>query len=156
MNKLIPSLICKYKPITFIKNNNYLVQIKNTLDQYDYNLNQQQTPIIYFGKYDDYLNTSSNNHFIIKDIMKSVLPEHKVLFWKKEHPKDNLVIDTDKYVSLSHHDYLRKQIYKDIILTRIWYENNPKRIDVLMENGNFTLDYLHKINNPHRFYKIFS
>lgn len=149
MNKLIPSIIFKYKPIPFIKNNDYLEQVKNTLDQYDYKLKQQQTPIIYFGKYDE--NLSSNNHFIIKEIMKSVLPEHQVLFWKKEHLKDNLVIDTNKYLSLSHSDNLRKEIYNNILLTRIWYENKPKRVDVLMENGNFTLDYLHKINNPHRF-----
>ena len=152
LNKFIPRIIFKFKPISFIKNNDYFVQVKNTLDQYDYNLKQQQTPIIYFEKY--MKNIKSNNHLSIQNKMKTVLPEHKILFWEKEHPKDKLVIDTDKYISLSHPYYLRKQIYKDILLTRIWYENKPKRIDVLMETGNFTLDYLHKINNPHRFYKI--
>lgn len=80
MNKLIPSIIFKYKPIPFIKNNDYLVQVKSTLDKFDYNL-KQQTPIIYLEKYDE--NLSSNLLNRLNKIMKKLKPiiqKQKILF----------------------------------------------------------------------------
>jgi len=147
--RFIPALFSRYYQTRFTENAELIKQTKSTLDEYDYRLEQQQTPIIYFSKYLPYF--EANNYSAICHKMRNVLPQHQLNFWKKDHPLDNIVVDTDKYVSACYSDVLKDVIHRDTLLTRIWYEVEPKRVDVLMERGNFTLDYLMKINYSHRF-----
>ncbi len=148
----IPKGIIKYQPCLHTPNRNvkHIINIMNTLDLYSYNSKKTHTPIIYYGKTD-----AINNCIAIENTMKNKfldIPENHIYrnYWLKEYIENDF--PDDAYLDST---YICKNntIYKDILVTRIWYEKykDNVKINVLMEIGNFSDVYLRKINQPHSF-----
>jgi hypothetical protein len=172
MKRFIPNGILRYSPFfsDSIKN---AVIIKNTiriLNDYNYNRDRCYTPIIYFGgKNDPY-----NNYLAIENTLRNKFPEISdsginINYWIKKHYNDGFVCDTNEYQrhylveererETSSKYFIRNgeyvdSIYKNTILTRLWFQKFDDEVDVnvLMELGSFSYKYLMKINNPHNFY----
>jgi hypothetical protein len=172
MKRFIPNGILRYSPFLSdsIKND---VIIKNTiqmLDGYNYNRERCNTPIIYFGgKNDPY-----NNYLAIDITLRNKFSKISDVginmnYWIKKHYNNGFVCDTNEYQKhypIEERDGETKTkyfilngeyvdtIYKNTLLTRLWFQKRDKEVDVnvLMELGSFSYKYLMKINNPHDFY----
>ena len=148
--RFIPRSITKFKPTKYFAfNNEFIKQTQESLDSYDYHLKEQHTPIIYFRK--SFQDIETNNHYIIKNKLNDVLPKHKINFWKKEYSPEYVVIGGNKCLPIPNRYSVYDEVKSDYLITRIWYNN--KDIDVLMERGNFFYNYLIEINQSHRFIK---
>lgn len=151
--RYVPKLINPFKISTrkgAMTHNQITDRVIHTLDQYDYSQERQsqspKTPIIYFMSYQP--TYEHDNAHTITSFMKIYLPDHRTQFWLKRHPEWMIVVDTDKYIHEDQVDNKKAhQIKENLLLTRIWYNENDVR--VLMEKGNFAYDYLVAINNKH-------
>jgi hypothetical protein len=140
------------------------------LNDYKYNRERYNTPIIYFGG----INDLYNNYLAIDYTLRNKFPEIpdtgiNINYWIKKHYNDGFVCDTNEYQRHYQVDERIREtrqkydvyideyvdsIYKNTILTRLWFQKSDKEVDVnvLMELGSFSYKYLMKINNPHDFY----
>jgi hypothetical protein len=87
------------------------------------------------------------NYWIISDGFVSDINEYK-----KNYPIDEIQRTNRCEYVFRNKEYVDR-IYKNTILTRLWFKKQDKEIDVnvLMELGIFSYNYLMKINNPHDF-----
>jgi hypothetical protein len=148
-----------FEPLSkyFLYNKTYVNQVIDTLGQYDYSIEQQRTPIIYFQR--RFPDIEENNYSAIKAQLSEFLPRHKLHFWYTQYPSEFVTVGGEKCIpewNPQKHASAYDEIWRDTLITRIWFDNaTPQNksndVNILMERGNFIYRYFLAINQPHRF-----
>jgi len=157
--RFLPQHMVAFKPRSkyFLYNKNYVNQVIDILGQYDYSIEQQRTPIIYFQK--AFHDIEENNYAAVKAQLSELLPNYKQRFWYTQYPSEFVTVGGDECIPKTR-EQQRSSRYDDVLtdtlVTRIWFDNakSPKQdneVNILMERGNFIYRYLLAINQPHRF-----
>lgn len=144
-------------PIT--KNNINVKDIINILQQYSYNNRIRRTPQIYLTEY----NEMDNYYAIENEIPEQLVKNNKQLRYG-EPESHYQTIDIKYYLRRYDPEFVLKGnryesygnpgfIYKNRLLTRLWYERKPNitEVNVLMEKGSFHYSYMMTINHQHTF-----
>jgi len=161
--RFLPRQISAFVPRTTASSDSeYRYRIGDTLDQYDYTIEQQRTPIIYFQKAFKYI--EENNYDTIRAKLAISLPNYKQNFWYTRYPSEFIIVGgkdglPKPYSERPSHSFRSAydDILEDILVTRIWFDqantnnNEQDEVNVLMERGNFIYRYLLGINQHHRF-----
>lgn len=159
--RFLPRQISTFVPRSgyFLKDN-YYDQVIDTLSRYDYSIEQQRTPIIFFQKAFKYI--EENNYEAIQTKLAESLPNYKQNFWYTRYPSEFIVAGGKDCLPkpyrerTSHTICGYDEVLEDLLVTRIWFDKNNEQdqqgqINVLMERGNFIYKYLRAINESHRF-----
>ncbi len=147
---------------TLTKNNNNIVNIIKVLQQYDYGKAKLRTPIIYRTKYNELENFFAieneipdllvkSNNLLKFGVPKSHYQAIDIKYYLRNYdPK--LVLKGNKHERFENRDF----IYKNQLLTRLWFERKPERTEVriLMDKCSFHYSYWMTINNEHTFEEV--
>lgn len=134
--------------------------IIDTLKQYDYNRTiRRATPQIYvmeFNELENYyaiensvpeLLVGSNKYMKGKGLPESHYSAFDIKYYIRKYNPDYILIGK------KHEQYNGGRMYKNCLLTRLWFERKPEitEVRVLMEQGSFHYSYLMTINHAHTF-----
>jgi hypothetical protein len=160
--RFLPAHITSFKPkpTYFLFKESHVHEVFATLNQFDFSIEKQRTPIIFFRK--AFHDIEENNYAAVKAHLTTNLPNFKQHFWYTQYPSELIVGSSEECTSKSDSGKTTKttsgydEILNDMLVTRIWFDKSEhsmkhNEINVLMERGNFLYSYLLAINNPHRF-----
>lgn len=150
----------RFNPLTCTlrKNNNNVKMIIDILKQYDYHKQIRRTPQIYateFNELENYfaientvpnLLVESNNNLEYK-VPESHYSAFDIKYYIRKYNPDQILVGN------KHEQYNGGRMYKNCLLTRLWFERKPEitEVRVLMEQGSFHYSYLMTINHAHTF-----
>lgn len=143
---------------TLRKNNANVGMIIDTLKQYDYNKQIRRTPQIYATQFNEL-----ENYYAIENTVPELLVESNKYLEYKVPESHYSAFDIKYYIRRfnpehilignKHEQYLPGIVYKNRLLTRLWFERKPEitEVRVLMEKATFHYSYLMTINHAHTF-----